>query len=181
MTEVNNQGQVQGGGIGLTSKVGPLPVYVWGLLGLGLVLAYSWYKNKNSSSATDTTATTPSPSDQTPPFIIQNYPPMAFTNSTVPPAARRDRDKDKDEKDNDDKKKKMKDVEYQRVVAPGTMSLQHLATKYHTNPGQIYELSLKHLDKQNLLQFKKWWAFHEDPKSGNTPVPKGLVFYVPKK
>lgn len=64
-----------GGGNAFTRKLGPAPVWVWMLAGLGTALAISAFR---SGKAKKTTAETPAPgtptASQTPPFIIQNYP-----------------------------------------------------------------------------------------------------------
>lgn len=66
-----------GGSNAFTRKLGPLPVWAWMGVGLGVALAWSSFsKNKAAkASAADTeTADTGNVPDQTPPFIIQNFP-----------------------------------------------------------------------------------------------------------
>jgi len=76
--EENEGGRPAGGGGNVfTRKVGPAPLWVWMLAGLGLALGYvAWRGNKQKQAAATTQDQTTT--DQTPPFIIQNY-------TTVPP------------------------------------------------------------------------------------------------
>lgn len=79
-----------GGGNPFTRKLGPLPLWAWMGVGLAAALAYTmWRKNK---AGTPTTATTTNPNStgtqtasQTPPFIIQNYPPSGGVPVVTPP------------------------------------------------------------------------------------------------
>jgi hypothetical protein len=59
-----------------TRKVGPIPLWLWGILVLALVVFYKqWAANKAASTQSNTASTTStSAANQTPPFIIQNYP-----------------------------------------------------------------------------------------------------------
>jgi hypothetical protein len=60
----------------LTTKAGPLPIWAWGVIGLGLAYAYSRYKaNKASTAAaaTQTAATSAGePSTGAPYYVIEN-------------------------------------------------------------------------------------------------------------
>lgn len=89
-------GRGGGGGNVLTRKLGPAPMWLWMLAGLGGALAWvSIRKNKSSQGpggAAPSSATTNAGSlaAQTPPFIIQNYTnpgqaaPVAAPKSTAP-------------------------------------------------------------------------------------------------
>lgn len=70
------------------SKLGPMPVWAWGLAGLGAAIAYaSWRKNK---AAAATPATDPTiPADNQPPVVFQSYTTILDTDTPVPPGAGR--------------------------------------------------------------------------------------------
>jgi len=74
MAEQNPEGD-GGDEFGLTSTIGPLPVWGWMGISLALVLIYTQWRKNKTASKTSTTATAPptTATDQTPPFIIQNY------------------------------------------------------------------------------------------------------------
>lgn len=74
----------------LTRKAGPLPVWGWGLAGLGAAYAYSRYAaNKASSSSSGssgTTATAAEPTETSPYYVIENnLPDYTGTSTTTTP------------------------------------------------------------------------------------------------
>src|SRR5947207_6839309 len=73
-------------------KVGPMPVWAWGLAGLGAAVAYaSWKKNKGATATptADPTATLIG-GDQQPPVVFQDYDTTIInTPVTVPPGGGR--------------------------------------------------------------------------------------------
>lgn len=70
----------------LTRKAGPLPVWGWGLAGLGAAYAYSRHtanKAASSSSSSGTTATAAEPTETSPYYVIENnLPDYTGTTST---------------------------------------------------------------------------------------------------
>jgi len=71
-----------GGDFDLTTPIGPLPLWGWMGIVLALVVLYSqWRKNKAAAKPASTATPATSTTDQTPPFIIQNY-----TQTTPGPA-----------------------------------------------------------------------------------------------
>jgi hypothetical protein len=75
----------------IMQKAGPMPVWAWGLAGLGAAVAYySWKKNKAATAqATSSTDPTLIGGDQTPPVVFQNYTTVLNTDNDVPPGSGR--------------------------------------------------------------------------------------------
>lgn len=78
-----------GGGNIFTRKLGPAPVWLWMAALLGALLAWSSYRKNKTAQATPADTTGADTSAQTPPIIIQNYPPAtapgpAGTTATIP-------------------------------------------------------------------------------------------------
>jgi hypothetical protein len=82
-------GSSAGGGSLFSRKLFGIPVWLLMLAGLGLALAYvAIRKNKSAaqSSTANTAAAAAAGASQTPPFIIQNFPPNGGTAPTGHPA-----------------------------------------------------------------------------------------------
>ena len=77
-----------GGGNVFTRKLGPAPLWVWMLAGLGAALAFSSVRKNKAAAAqaatTSATGTTQA-SNQVPPIIVQNYPGYGVPGPQGPP------------------------------------------------------------------------------------------------
>lgn len=70
----------------LTKKAGPIPVWGWGLGGVGLAYAYSRYTASKASTASTTASTTASePASGSPYFLIENNEPGLIGGSGANP------------------------------------------------------------------------------------------------
>lgn len=84
-TDEGGRPQRTGGGDNVfTRKLGPAPVWLWMLGGLGVALGVFYFrKNKQTQAAAASTAQ--DTSSQTPPFIIQNYTTVPGQGPAGPP------------------------------------------------------------------------------------------------
>jgi LysM repeat protein len=74
----------------LLTKWGPLPVWVWSLIGIALAWAYSKYESNKASTAASSTSSTAAtsaaePASGSPYYVIENNQPPATTSVTVTP------------------------------------------------------------------------------------------------